>query len=158
MVHITIDGKLILSGCLIINNSGEVLLLYRKDHHHYETPGGKVDTKECKDPDNPSREELAKTAGRELHEELGNDIKVSKLEYFGSVEFLVPDGRKAVANKFVTKILSGRPKINEPDVFEKFDFLPVERLGDYPISPDLKLLLPKLKDYIKKLKAAVLVL
>lgn len=152
MGHLTINGSMILSGCLIINNDGEVLLLYRKDHHHYETPGGKVNTKECKDPNNPSKEELAETAERELHEELGDDIRVSKLEYFGSVEFLVPDGRKAVANKFVTNILSGKPKVNEPDVFEKFDFLPVKRLEDYPISPDLKLLLPKLKEHVKKRK------
>jgi len=33
---------LILSGCLVINDKKEVLLLHRKDHNHYETPGEKL--------------------------------------------------------------------------------------------------------------------
>jgi len=149
MIHAHIKGRIILSGCLVINDKKEVLLLYRTDHNHYETPGGKVRSAECANPENPSIEDLAITAERELYEELGNDIKIKKLEYFGNIAFDIPDGRLAVANKFITSIISGNPRVNEPERFSKYDYLPIEYLEDYPISPDLKLLLPKLKKYIR---------
>lgn len=141
-------GRIILAGCLVINKKREVLLLYRKKHGHYETPGGRVRTEECSNPENPTIDDLLKTAKRELFEELGDDIKVEQLEYFGKVAFTIPDGRLAIANKFVTKILSGKPKVNEPGDFSTFDYLPIETLEKYPISPDLKLLIPKLKELL----------
>ena len=82
---------------------------------------------------------------RELFEELGTEIKVEKLVFFGNIKFKIPDGRIAIANKFVTRIISGEPKITEPDIFDKFNYLPIGNIEDYPISPDLKLLAPKLK-------------
>lgn len=142
--------KLILSGCLIINQKGELLLLYKDKHKHYETPGGKVELSECKDPRNPTLEELAKTVEREAYEELGNDIQLEPLVYFGKVDFTIPDGRKATAHKFITTIKSGEPRINEPDAFSKLDYLPIDRLEAYPISPDLKLIASKIKEGIKK--------
>ena len=142
-------GKIILSGCLIVNEKSEILLLYRKDHKHYETPGGKIISEECSNPENPSIEDLAKTAERELYEELGDNIKVEELKYFGKVEFKIPVGRIAIANKFLTSIESGKPRINEPKIFSKLEYLPIKNLEHYPISPDLKLLLPKLKKYLK---------
>lgn len=145
MSNLKINGKLILSGCLIINDKKEVLLLFKKGHKHYETPGGKVNLGECINPKNPTTGDLAKTAERELYEELGKDIKVTKLKYFGKVEFTIPDGRLATAHKFITNILSGKPRLNEPETFTKFDYLPINKLENYSISPDLKLLLPKLK-------------
>ena len=145
MEHVKIDGKLILSGCLVINNKKEILLLFKKDHKHYENPGGKVNLEECSNPENPTVEDLEKTAERELYEELGKDINVKKLKYFGKIEFKIPDGRLAIANKFMTEIISGKPILNEPKIFSKFGYIPVNKLEDFPISPDLKLLLPKLK-------------
>jgi len=145
-----IKKRLLLSGCLILNDNNEVLLLYKKQHKHYETPGGKVEIGELSDPKNPTIAELAKTAKRELYEEIGANVKIKELEYFGKVEFTIPDGRLAIANKFLTKIISGTPIINEPEIFERFDYLPIQRLEEYPISPDLKLLVNKLKAYIKK--------
>lgn len=144
MIHV--KGNLILSGCLVLNDKKEILLLYKKSHSHYETPGGKVELSECSNPENPSIEDLTKTAERETYEELGYGIKIEKLRYFGNVEFIIPDGRRAVANKFITRIVSGNPIINEPEVFSKLDYLPITSLEKYPISPDLKLLLPKLKE------------
>lgn len=140
------QNRLILSGCLVINDKREVLLLYRINHQHYETPGGKINPEECSDPKNPTIEDLAKTAERELHEELGDDIGVEKLEYFGNIEFTIPDGRAAVAHKFTTRITSGTPRITEPDTFSRLDYLPIARLEQYSISPDLKLLLPRIKE------------
>lgn len=144
-------NKIILSGCFIIDDKKRILLLYRPDRNHYETPGGKVKPVECVNPKNPTINELVKTAKRELYEELGKEIKFDKLNYFGKVGFTAPDGRKITANKFLTKIISGKPIINEPEIFSKMDYLPVESLEDYPISPDLKLFLPKLKKHVKAL-------
>lgn len=153
MIHASIEGRIILSGCLIINEKKEVLLLYRTDHGFYETPGGKVRLKECKKPDNPNIDDLAKTAERELYEELGGGIKVEKLKYFDKVAFTIPDGRLAIAHKFLTRLISGTPKINEPERFSQLDYLPIERLEEYPLSPDLSLLLPKLKRHIHTQKS-----
>jgi len=139
------ENILLLSGCLIVNDKKELLLLFRKDHKYYETPGGKVKSEECLDFNKPTINELAKTAERELFEELGNNIKIEPLKYFGNINFTIPDGRKAIANKFLTKIISGKPIINEPETFSKLDYLPIQNLEDYPISPDLKLFLKNIK-------------
>ena len=77
------NWRVILSGCIIINNKNEILLLLRKKHNHYETPGGKINLEECKIPGVITNEDLAKAAERELYEELGDGIKVEKLNYFG---------------------------------------------------------------------------
>ncbi len=137
--------RLILAGCLVINDKKQILLLLRKDHNHYETPGGKVNPDDCENADAISINDLAKTAESELYEELGNHITVSPLSYFASIEFRVPDGRLATANKFLTRIISGKPIVNEPSIFERFDFLPISNLENYELSPDLKLLLPRIK-------------
>ncbi|MBU4456900.1 MAG: NUDIX hydrolase, partial [Nanoarchaeota archaeon] len=142
MEYVNHNGRIILSGCLIINENKEVLLLYRKGHNHYETPGGKVHLEECKEKGVVTVDDLAKTAEREVFEELGDKIKIEKLKYFGEIEFIIPDGRLAIAHKFITKIVSGEPKINEANLFLKMDWLPLKHLGKYPISPDLKRLLP----------------
>lgn len=141
--------KLILSGCIILNDRKEVLLLYRKDHQHYETPGGKVESYECSDPKNPSREDLAKTAEREAKEELGSDIRLEGWSYFGKADFITPDGREAVAHKFLVKMIGGVPRLNEPEKFSRIDYLPIEKLEQYPLSPDLKLLLDQLRKHFK---------
>ncbi len=139
-------GRIILAGCLVSNNKKELLLLYRKDHGHYETPGGKVEPDECGDFKNPTVDELARTATRELFEELGEDVVFEDLIYFDKVEFVIPDGRKATAHKFLTKIFTGKPRINEPEIFTKLDWIPVKEIEKYPVSPDLKLLTQKIKN------------
>ncbi len=134
-------GRLILSGCFILNERKELLLLHRKDHDHYETPGGKVDVGECKNPDTISEEELLKTAQREVYEELGRNIILAPLQYFGSVEFIIPDGRLAIANKFLTSIVSGKPELAEPHLFDALEYIKISDLDTKPLSPDLKLFL-----------------
>lgn len=135
--------KLTLSGCLIINDKKEILLLFKKNHKHYETPGGKVEN--CKDQKNFTLEEIKEEAKREVSEELGDDIKLSELRYFGHVAFRVPDGRLAIANKFKTSIISGTPVNNEPENFDHIKWISINELEKFPISPDLKILIPKLK-------------
>ena len=137
-----------------MDDKKRILLLYRKDHKHYETPGGKVDFEDCEDFNNIGVNDLARTAKRELHEELGLEFETEPLVYFDSVEFKIPDGRLAVANKFITQIKSGIPKVNEPETFEKFEYLEISKLENYNLSPDLKLLLPKIKKSWDKAKPA----
>ena len=146
--HLEKDGKLVLSGCLIINDKREVLLLKRKDHNHYETPGGKVRLAEISKK--ITVKDLAKTAERETYEELGEDIFLDELIYFEKIEFKIPNGRNAIANKFLTKIIKGIPRVNEPERFSKIKWIPVEKLSEEQISPDLKLLLPKIKEKLLK--------
>ena len=57
----------------------------------------------------------------------------------------LPDGREAIANKFMTTIISGTPSIQEKETFSKLEFLSFTQLENFPISPDLKLFLPELK-------------
>lgn len=128
-----------LSGCLIFKDN-KVLLLFRNDHKHYETPGGKVEV------ENPDMHDLKDAARRELKEELGVDAV--KMKYFGNIEFTLPDGREGIAHKFVTEI-SGEPEVKE-EIFSRFEYLPVENLEEYPISPDLRLLLSKIKSHLVK--------
>jgi len=135
---------LILSGCLVVDNKNEnILLLMRKDHRFYETPGGKM----------KEGETLEETALRELKEEVGGITKIKSVEYFGNIKFTVPDGREAVANKFIVKIPSSSMsavKVNEPDNFMSADWLPVKDLDKYPLSPDLKVLAPEIKKRLLK--------
>ena len=141
-----INGKLILSGCLIINPNKELLLLCSRKWNHYETPGGKVSLRDCSDPNNIPIDDLARTATRELCEELGGDIVIDELKYFGKTEFRLPNSKSAIAHKFTTSILYGIPIVNEPEKFSCIDWLPINHLDKYHISPDLVNLLPKLKN------------
>lgn len=141
----TKDDEIILSGTFIYTDKKELLLLFRKDHQHYETPGGKVEDRDCKDKENPSIHDFKQAAKRELVEELGSEFKHASLDYFGFVSFTVPDGRKAVAHKFITKSISGTPQIQEPQTFSTWNYLAISSLEKESISPDLKLFLPELK-------------
>jgi len=134
-----IEKKLVLVSCIVVNDKKEILLLYRRDHKHYETPGGKLQL----------QEKLEEAAEREFQEELGKNVKIESLKLFSKVEFIIPDGRKAIAYKFITKIISGKLEIREPAIFSKFKWFPIQNLEKYPISPDLKIILPKLKESIK---------
>ena len=139
---------IILSGCLILKDNS-LLLLYQSKHRHFETPGGKVEFNECENPEDPTEDDLKRTAERETYEELGDKIKLKDPEYFANTAFTIPDGRRAVAHKFLTKIISGEPIVNEPENFDRLEFLPVKNLEDFPISPDLKILLPQIKEKLQ---------
>ena len=140
-----VRNKLILAGCLILNGYGELLLLCRHDSGHYETPGGKIEANETKNPDKPAIAELKIAALRELHEELGQGFICTEPEYFGKVDFKTRDGRDAIAHKFVTKIISGEPSINEPEIFSGMRWIKISELEKNVLSPDLILLLPKIR-------------
>lgn len=140
---------IILSGNLIINSDNtRIYLLYRKDHRHYETPGGKVRPEECQNYSRPTRQELEKAAERELFEELSGIKRIISRRYFRAVKFNVPDGREAIAHKFIVRII-GEPRPNEDNFdLKKSRWLPIKTLEKYHLSPDLKMLLPAIKEYV----------
>lgn len=135
---------IILSGNFILNDKKQVYLLFRKKHQHYETPGGKVNQKDCKDPNNPTIEELKETAKRELFEEIKGVTKIISMDYFDGREVKIKDGRIAMAHKFITKI-EGNPEPNE-DIFdkEKSRWIPIEELSKHEISLTIRPILHKL--------------
>lgn len=143
-------SPLLLAGVFLINDQNEICLLYRKDHHHYETPGGKVEKRDYPELAEPSFESIKRAAERELEEELGTMFTHSELVYFGAVDFKIPNGRRALATKFLSKFEEGTPTLKEPETFEHFRFIPIERLNEYALSSDLRLFLPRLQSYFKR--------
>ncbi|MBN1175733.1 NUDIX hydrolase [Candidatus Woesearchaeota archaeon] len=137
-----INDKVQLSGMFIYNEKDELLLLHKIKHDHYETPGGKVDLTDCKDSNNPTELDLRNAAIREVFEELGQGFIFEEPEFVKGIDFIKPDGEIATANKFKTKILFGKPIINEP-VFDEIKWFSKKdlRKEDSKISPDLKLFL-----------------
>lgn len=141
-------NAIILSGNIILNENNEIYLLFRNKHKHYETPGGKVEEDECVDFENPTKDELKIVAKRELLEEISGIKEIKSMEYFDCVEFIIPDGRNAIAHKFITKIIGDiMPKEALFDK-EKSKWFKISELENVKISPDLELLLYKLKQKI----------
>jgi len=141
--------RITLAGNIIINKKKEIFLLYRIKHQFYETPGGKLRVSECRDMRMPTLEELKQTAQRELFEEVDGIKEIISMEYFGKINFKVPDGRKAVAHKFITKV-KGNLYAGEK-IFDKNKsmFIYYNKLEEYPLSRDLRLLLPRIKKYFE---------
>lgn len=120
-----------ISGCLIIENK-KLLLLHRRERDHWELPGGKIKTNE-----NPKQ-----TARREVKEEIGCDVKL--LQYLSCFEFVL-DNRNFISHCFLAEIIKGRPKLMEKDVFDKLDFIQLDKLKNYNLSPNVKTLITKIK-------------
>jgi 8-oxo-dGTP diphosphatase len=110
-------------GNFIIEND-KILLLFKKARQYYELVGGKIDEGE-------SIEEAAK---REAKEEIGCDVLV--LEYCGYADFVAGDD--VIRGHHVrSKIVSGTPKITEPDVFDHYKWITIKELSQYPHSKNI---------------------
>ena len=115
-----------LSGCTIVNDDEELLLLWKKKHRHYEFPGGKVE----------DGESLEETALRECKEELGVDVRLVK--YLGYENFEI-EGYSFQSHMYLGIIEGNQiPIVNEPDKFEKLFWLPMKRYRDYSCAPNVK--------------------
>lgn len=143
--------RLLLSGNILINENKEVFLLYKTKTNHLETPGGKVEEKDCVNIKNPTIEELMNAAERELKEELKGDYKIIHSEYLGKLNFETKDGIPATANKTI-RIITGKPEAAE-EIFDKqkSKFYKIEELKPEILSPDFPHFIPLINQYLKKL-------
>jgi len=132
------DGRLVLAGGLILKNNS--LLLLRRRGSFYETPGGKVQPGDCVDSASPTIADFANGAVRELGEELGAEVVFGRAEYVMHVKFSLPNGLPAVAYKFTVPIITGVPRIAEPETFDSLEYVFIRDLARHNLSPDLKLL------------------
>lgn len=105
-------------GCHIEKNE-KLLLLHRIDKNHWELPGGKKEPGE-------TPEQAAK---REAEEETGCKIEI--IEYIGFVDFETKKGEKR-SHQFKAKIISGEPRVTEPETFDKIDYIDIK-------DPNIKL-------------------
>lgn len=107
-----------------LTKQGKVLLLFRKDHKHWEFPGGGV----------REGESLEQAARREIKEELGVDVEI--IEYIGYNDFVI-NNKKIRSHKFLAE-LRGEPKIKEKSVFSKLDWIPIKDHKKYNLAPNVK--------------------
>jgi 8-oxo-dGTP diphosphatase len=115
-----------LSGCAIVNNKEELLLLWKLKHGHFEFPGGKVEKGET----------LEQAAKREVKEEIGCDVEIIK--YLGYESFHI-DEKDYRAHKYLANILPEQePKVMEPTVFKELIWLPIKDYKKYSIAPNVK--------------------
>ena len=107
-----------LAGCIIKDGQGRVLLLHRNNgkHEHWEIPGGKIDEGESAEA----------TAVREIKEEL--DVEVVVERKFGEKEFTMEDGQQMHHTWFNARIVSGEPKVAEPQTFDDLRYFSVEEM------------------------------
>lgn len=102
------------------------MLLHRNNgkHNHWEIPGGKID----------SGENAKQTAVREIKEELGVEVVIQ--ERIGEKEFTAGD-QVLHYTWYSAKILSGQPKVTEPETFDDLGYFSTEQM--YKMLSDLSL-------------------
>ena len=126
--------RLQLSGCVVINDNEELLLLWKRKHQHYEFPGGKVE----------EGESFEETALRECKEELGVDVTI--IRYIGYEKFEI-DGKTFQSHEYLGIIKGNQvPKVNEPEIFERLFWLPMRKYKDYNCAPNVKVFCQKYID------------
>lgn len=106
--------KIILAGCMLQNDQGEVILLHRKSGKidQWEVPGGKLEALET--PEN--------AAVRELLEELGLEVEiVSKV---GIAHFT--HGENTFEYHYFAANTEGTPKIIEQNTFTEWAYVPAK--------------------------------
>jgi len=96
-----------------IKKDGKTLLLHRKKWDHWELPGGTVEPTESP----------RKTAIRETKEEIGVDVEI--LRELDTVDFEI-GGKNVRSYQYIAKIISGEPKLMEPDIHDDIGFFDLE--------------------------------
>ena len=106
-----------LAGCVIRNTEGKILVIHRNTPKRvqWETPGGKIEEGE-----NPNQ-----AAERELQEELG--VKVEIIKKLGEKEFHEDDFTMHYT-WFLARVISGTPKLIEPEKFDDMEHFSWEEL------------------------------
>ena len=104
--------KLHLAGCIILNESSEVLLLHRNTpiRKQWEMPGGKLE----------DGEDHQTAAEREIEEEIGVVIEIVKK--LGRKDF-IEDEYVVTYTWYLAKVKKGKPTIMEREKFDDLKFI-----------------------------------
>tara|TARA_R110000764_G_scaffold14891_11_gene42556 strand:- start:34435 stop:34860 length:426 start_codon:yes stop_codon:yes gene_type:complete len=119
-------------GAAIFDTSGRLLLIQRLTEPEagaWGLPGGKIDFGE------PARE----TARREIAEELGIDIEVTGLACISEI-LDQGDGRHWVSPIFFARVVSGTPRLMEPEKHGGFGWYGLDALPPRLTTPTHALL------------------
>ena len=136
--------RVVNSGIIIINykkSEPSILLLERKDHKHWELPGGKVD---LKDKINGSKiDTLRNAALREVKEETGIYLKnkLSDMKPF-YIDFISPEGKKRRSYNFIA--FSNKYPVLEKG-FSDWEYVPLSDLKKYKLAPNVIILEKRIK-------------
>ncbi len=139
------NKRVVNSGIIIINKQNEkssILLLKRKDHKHWELPGGKVD---LRDKLNHSKFDTLKNAAiRETKEETNINCKnkLSNLKPF-FIDFISSEGKKRRSYNFVA-FSNKVPKLEKG--FSDWKYIQLSAFSKYKLAPNVIIL----DDMIKK--------
>lgn len=117
-----------LAGCIILDEQKRILLLHRNTPKRiqWEIPGGKID----------SDEDAARTAEREVEEELGVNIEI--VREIGDRHF-DEDGYTMHYTWFLAKVLEGAPRVAEPKSYDNLQFFSLDELKNLKgISPNTR--------------------
>jgi|FLOH01.1.fsa_nt_gi 8-oxo-dGTP diphosphatase len=111
-----------IAGCKIYKEE-KILLLHRIDKNHWELPGGKI--KEGETPE--------QTTKREAKEEIGCEIEI--LNFLKVMDFKI-NNETIKSHQFSAKIVKGTPFIKEKNVFDKIDYIDINK--EKKLAPNLK--------------------
>ncbi len=116
-----------LAGCVLLDDSGRILLLHRNKNGttQWELPGGKVDLGEDK----------AAAAIREMSEELGIDVNIEKR--IDSINFSTA-GKDYAYTWFLATIPNGEPLICEPETFDDLSYFDFDQLQKIELSGNMQ--------------------
>lgn len=115
-------------GAVIQNEEGKVLLMLRgpqvrNEKGTWSIPGGGVDFGETR----------AEAIQREVKEELDCEIRV--LREIITVDHIIPtENQHWVTTHFICKVVSGHPKITEPDKCERIDWFSLKDMPKLPLA------------------------
>ena len=120
------------AGCVIVDELERVLLLHRikTNDTRWELPGGKVDADETAEA----------AAVREAGEELGVEVRLVKA--LGSCDF-AEGGQDWHYMWFHAEIISGEPRVMEPDKFDDLDYFDLDDMMGAALSINMQILLKK---------------
>ena len=112
-----------LAGGIILDSDERVLLLHRNTTKRvqWEIPGGKQDPGET----------LEEVARRELKEELGVEVKL--IRKLGEMQFQEDSFIMSYA-WFLAEVVSGTPRVVEPETHDELRFFSIDELADSTID------------------------
>jgi len=119
-------------GAVIKNSEGKILLMRRGPKSKNEAgtwtiPGGGVEFGEA----------MAQAVVREIKEELGVEIKV--LRQYGCADHIMPsEGQHWVSTIFECEIMSGEPKILEPEKCSQIGWYSFAEMANLPLGVIMK--------------------